>query len=124
MFYSKRKIQLSPRLRYGVRPGYDNSKFLKIGGILFLLLAAAITLNTTGVFKSKDAARQEQVLGATDTQTEAPAQQQFIEHTVKKGDTLFNIGQEYKIDWTKLMQLNNLDSPTLKAGQKLKIPTK
>jgi LysM repeat protein len=123
MFYSKRKIQLSPRLRYGVRPGYDNSKFLKIGGILFLLLAAAITLNTTGVFKSDKVGKQ-QVLGATDTQAEAPVQQQFVEHVVKKGDTLFNIGQQYKVDWTKLMQINNLDSPTLKTGQKLKIPTK
>jgi hypothetical protein len=125
IYTNKSKIQLSPRLRYGVQRHYDKSKLLKTGGILFLLLAAFITLNTAGVFGSDSKPHKTpQVLGAQDIQADTAPTQQFTEYTVKKGDTLFNLGQQYNVNWTTLMQLNNLDSPTLKTGQKIKIPTK
>ncbi len=126
MFYSKRKIQLSPRLRYGVGRGNSGNKLLKITGVLFLLIAIGLTLNTLGLLFSSDRpsdAAKPQVAGAQDDQSSQQASQ-FITYKVKKGDTLFNLGQQYDVDWTTLMVLNNLDNTTLKTGQELKIPTK
>jgi hypothetical protein len=124
MFYQKRKIQLSPRLRYGIGRTNNGSRLLKLSGILFLFLAAGLTLNAFGLFFSNDTPKQQpQVLGAQDAEPNE-SQAQFIEYTVKKGDTLFNIGQQYNVDWTTLMILNNLDNTTLKTGQKINIPTK
>lgn len=43
-------------------------------------------------------------------------------HTVKKGDTLFDIAKKYKTTVSKIKKANNLKSDNLRAGQKLKIP--
>jgi murein DD-endopeptidase MepM/ murein hydrolase activator NlpD len=46
-----------------------------------------------------------------------------VYHPVTKGVTLYRISQAYKIPIAKLMQANNLSSPSaIKAGQKLFIP--
>lgn len=52
----------------------------------------------------------------------APATQtKTITHTVKKGDYLGKVAQQYKVSVAAIKRENNLKSDTLKLGQKLKI---
>lgn len=44
-----------------------------------------------------------------------------MHYTVKKGDTLSEIAQKFKVSTTELMRLNHLKTKTVKVGQKLKI---
>lgn len=52
----------------------------------------------------------------------------FLEITVCRGDTLWDIAREYKTDQNiqayiyKIMEMNNLDKADIFPGQKLKIP--
>jgi hypothetical protein len=126
MFYTKKKFDLSPKLKLGVGRGYNSSHFLKIFGALFLVVAVGLTARTLTLLlgHTNPAANNSgpQVLGASDEQN-GNANLQFIDYKVQKGDTLFNLSQKYNISWTTLATLNNLESPfTLKLGQTLKIP--
>lgn len=47
----------------------------------------------------------------------------YINYTVKKGDSLYSIAQNYKTTINKIKELNNLSSNLLSIGQVLKIPT-
>ena len=47
-----------------------------------------------------------------------------MNYTVKLGDTLYGISNQYGVSVTDLMKLNNLNSVTIQVGQILKIPTK
>ena len=47
----------------------------------------------------------------------------FIEYTVKSGDTLYSISRNYNIDIQDLMKINNLSSNLLSVGQILQIPS-
>lgn len=123
---SKNKVRLSPRLRLGVGRGYSKNNLFKYSGFLFLLVSIALgiwTITVIAKHSGSSVANNEvnpQVLGATD----APAKQPFTKYTVQKGDTIFNIAQKYKVDWTTLATINNISSPfTLKIGQELKVPT-
>jgi len=132
MAFRHKKFELSPRLKLGVGRGYSQNQILKIAAIVCLVLAAGLTVNSVRlVFKgssqqnSGGKADAPQVLGTSDVKT--PGEQnsdiQFVNYTVAKGDTLFNISQKYNISWTTLATLNNLKSPfALKPGQVLKIP--
>ena len=52
-----------------------------------------------------------------------PKKKDGVYHTVTKGVTLYRIRQAYKIPLAKLMEANNLSSPSaVKVGQKLFIP--
>jgi len=124
MFYTKRKIQLAPRLRYGVGRGNSYTLWFKIGSALCLIIAVFLIYKNALSLFSHEETKTPQVLGTTDQPTPQGAQEQFIEYAVQKDDTLFLIGQQYDISWTTLMVINNLDTPDLKVGQKLKIPTK
>lgn len=131
MFFHKTKIELSPRLKFGVGRGYTNNQKLKIATLIFLVLAFVLSLNALRLIFSgpvpKNSATEEaspQVLGATDEKNSANLNEiHFIEYKVIKGDTLFNISQKFNVNWTTLATLNNLKSPfSLKPGQILKIP--
>ncbi|MBX4187903.1 MAG: LysM peptidoglycan-binding domain-containing protein [Candidatus Doudnabacteria bacterium] len=53
----------------------------------------------------------------------ATSSDQYTSYTVKSGDTLFNISQEYNIKWDLIAQINDLSEPyMLHGGQILKIP--
>ncbi|MBI4363232.1 MAG: LysM peptidoglycan-binding domain-containing protein [Candidatus Doudnabacteria bacterium] len=61
-----------------------------------------------------------QVLGLATKEEPVP---EFTSYTVKNGDTLFNISQQYKIRWDLIAQINGLSEPfLLHPGQTLKIP--
>jgi membrane-bound lytic murein transglycosylase D len=56
-------------------------------------------------------------------QNESPkADNKYIYYTVKKGDTLWDIAQQYKgVSVDDIKKLNNLGNSKLQVGQKLKI---
>ena len=47
-----------------------------------------------------------------------------MSYTVKSGDTLYGISNQYGVSVTDIMKLNDLKSVTIQVGQILKIPTK
>lgn len=47
----------------------------------------------------------------------------YINYTVKPGDSLYSIGRQYGVSTQQLMDYNNLTSTLLNIGQTLKIPT-
>ena len=50
-----------------------------------------------------------------------PAENNYIEYIVKKGDTLYSIAKKYNTSVSDLLKINNLGSPNLSIGQVLKI---
>lgn len=123
MFYTKRKIHLSPRLRYGVARPARQTLWFKIASA-FCLIIASLLIGRSVISLFSRQATQGQILGASDTgQTQVP-QERFVDYTVEKNDTLFLIGQQFDVSWTTLMVINNLQNTSLKVGQKLKIPAK
>ena len=42
-------------------------------------------------------------------------------HTVARGDTLFSLARRYGTDVPTILQLNGLDSPTIRVGQRLRV---
>ncbi|MCL5666470.1 MAG: LysM peptidoglycan-binding domain-containing protein [Patescibacteria group bacterium] len=124
----RKKFELSPRLKLGVGRGRSQNQILKFSAVLFLILAAGLTINAVRLMVSGNsktsAISAPQVLGASDVkQDSGNGQVSFVEYTVIKGDTLFNVSQKFNINWATLATLNSLKSPyTLKPGQILKIP--
>lgn len=123
MVRSRNKVQLSPQLKLGVGRGYSKNHLFKYTGFTFLALSLVLvgwTIYTVARHASRPQTdpNNPQVLGATDNPS-----QPFIDYTVQKGDTIFNIAQKYKMNWATLATINNLTTPfTLKAGQTIKVP--
>lgn len=129
MLKFKNQLELSPRLKSGVGRNYSKNRLLKISSFVFLLFAAGLTANSLWIIFGRNSTTKietgtPQVLGATDSQaSSSSASIQFIEYKVKKGDTLFNISQQFNIQWMTIATINNLKSPfSLKPGQTIKIP--
>lgn len=124
---SRKRVELSPRLQFGVNKGRSNSKFLKLTGIVFLLIAGVLSFNAASVIFSNhgdNTAPQGQVAGVSDT-PQATAETQpvdFISYTVQKGDTLFAVSQKFNVSWTTLMTINHKETTAIKPGEVLKIP--
>ncbi|WP_050668897.1 LysM peptidoglycan-binding domain-containing protein [Luteipulveratus halotolerans] len=54
----------------------------------------------------------------------APAPASSKTYTVKKGDTLSEIGQRFGVSWHKIAEVNNIENPDLiYPGQVFKIPS-
>ena len=135
------KPHLSPELRARITPSTRRDMKLTIAGVFFLAASIGLTINVwpkheatslsndtqdSQVAQSENApiSGEKQVLGeTTQSPIEAPTEEQFSEYTVKAGDTLFNISQQYNIRWDLIAQINRLSEPyILHAGQKVKIP--
>jgi len=132
------KPHLSPELRAQITPQKRRDVKLTVAGIFFLVGSIILTINLWPKYNQTDTLNnkttapiaqstsdpaisdQKQVLGAA---THADTQSQFTQYTVKSGDTLFNISQQYNVRWDSIAQINNLSEPyVLHAGQTLKIP--
>ncbi len=130
MFGARKKIELSPRLKFGVGRGYSQNQILKFSAIVCLILAVGLALNALWMVmgtNKKDLPSNKQdgpmVLGASDVKTASESPVQFIEYKVQKGDTLFNLSQKFNIKWGTIATINNLNSPFyISPGQTLKIP--
>ena len=128
MLNFKKKFELSPRLKQGVGRSTSQNKILRISSITFLFLALILAVNAFRLALTKPLAPgiqpAAQVLGASSTtQLNDSGQVQFIQYKVQKGDTLFNISQQFNISWTTLATLNNLQAPfILQLGQIINIP--
>lgn len=99
-------------------------------GVLFLIGSVLLTINlwpshsssSSNNNKTTEAVTQ-QVLGESTTETTPAPDSQFTQYTVKNGDTLFNISQQYNVRWDSIAQINDLSEPfVVHAGQILKIP--
>lgn len=117
----KYKIKLSNRLGWSIRRRMSPAAKFWLFGSAALVLAGWFTLNLL-VFGPKSP--EPQVLGETTTEeTSATPKIEFIDYTVEKGDTVFNIGQKLGVSWTAIAQLNDLGQKAdIKPGQILKIP--
>ncbi len=129
-FRKTKRVELSPKLKLGVGRSYSSGSLLKVTGTVFLLLALALTIQTLfriGKYKNEAASTASQplpqVLGESDNANNA-ADNHFIIHTVKQGETLFSIAQIYgNASWSTIATLNNISPPfNLKIGQQLKVP--
>jgi LysM repeat protein len=141
------KPHLSPELRAQITPQHKRDRKMTAAGVILLLASVGLGYNiwpksddltttinnklesigaqTQGVsFGTED----KQVLGAaTSSAEEAPQaasqNEEFTSYTVKAGDTLFNISQQYNVKWDLIAQFNNLQEPyLLHGGDTLRIP--
>ena len=121
---NKPKFKLSPRLSKGIGRSYKKNNFLTYSSLAFIIISIGLGVWTASlIFSDNNPAiesRQPQVLGVEDTQTVEP----FINYQIISGDTIYNIGKKYNLDWTIIASLNNLSPPfNLKIGDSLQIPT-
>ncbi len=141
------KPHLSPELRAQITPANRRDRRLAMAGVFFLVLSVVLTINllpknnnskvlqTTSVDLNTPIAnstQEKEVLGISTQETPEPTEtaptptvdtEEFTLYTVKAGDTLFNISQQYNVKWDLIAQINNLSEPyVLHAGQSLKIP--
>jgi len=110
-------------LFFGIRIGGKNSK----------------SANPNAVNNGQVAGEEQAVQPTTPTETAQPTvapatsssankettSGQYIEYTVKSGDTLYDIATKYKVTWQEIAALNDISNQNaLKVGMKLKIPKK
>lgn len=127
MFKTRNKVQLSPRLKLGVKHGYTKNQILKFCGAVFFIFAFVLAVNAVRLAfngKNIEQTAKPKVLGETNIVESKPRSSEFKDIEVQKGDTLFNLSKKYNINWTTLATINNLKSPfNLKPGQILKVPS-
>ncbi|MCI4670849.1 MAG: LysM peptidoglycan-binding domain-containing protein [Bacteroidia bacterium] len=49
-------------------------------------------------------------------------EQEYLEHEVVSGETLYSLQQKYKVKWQEIKKFNKLPNTRIKPGQILKIP--
>lgn len=122
MTLQKYKVKLSPKLELGVGRGSNRGKILPYATILFFIVSGILGIRAGYMVFHRspvEVPASPQVLGAVDSKTQ-PA---FTDYVVKKGDTVFSIGQKSNIDWATIATLNSLEAPfKLSPGQILKLP--
>lgn len=113
------KIRLARHLHAQTTPYPHVNSWIKRGIAVFVLaMAAGVYIAAKPSSQTGEPSADKEILGE-----QQPAALEIYE--VQRGDTLFNVSQKYGISWQTVAQINNLKEPyILKAGQKLKIPSK
>ena len=116
----KSKIRLARHLRIQTTPHPEAARWLKRGffGLIMLLIVGIYFFARREGPTQTVAPTPKQILGE-----QAPKAPSYEIYQVKKGDTLFNISQNFNLSWQTLAEINNLEAPyVLKIGQEIKIP--
>lgn len=121
MGVSKNKFRLSRSLYARTTPYPKIGRFGKYAALAVISIIGIAAISTLGPGHEKntpnEASESKQILGEQESTIE------FLNYEVKKGDTLFNLSQKYKVSWETLAELNALEEPyILKIGQTVKIP--
>ncbi len=119
----RHQVKLSPRLGLGVGRSSSRGNLMPYATIIFLVISGVLAIRAGYMVIHRSPTQtplEPQVLGAQDNPDQKPL---FKEHVVKKGETVFSIGQQNNIEWTSLATINGLEAPfALQPGQILKIP--
>lgn len=117
------KVKLSHKLGLGVGRRTSRGNLMPYATAIFLVISGVLAIRAGYMVFHRTPTTtpaEPQVLGASDTKEQKPL---FKEHSVKKGETVFSIGQQNNIEWTTLATINGLEAPfALQPGQVLKIP--
>ena len=119
---SRNKIRLSRSLHAQTTPYPEAGQWIKRGifVLLFILVAGIYFFARPQMQKPPEFpknAEPKQILG------EQKVQADYQTYEIKKGDTLFNLSNQFNVSWQTLAEINNLEEPyILKIGQKIKIP--
>lgn len=123
------KMQLSQKLRNENRPRRQLSSFAVV--VLVALITISIFLlfiALKGLFKKEETPKGENI--EAPAPVEEPTEETSNEkngttYKVQSGDTLYDIGRKFGIDYEAIAKYNDLNPPyTLKVGEELKIPPK
>lgn len=102
-----KKLCLSRRLRYSAGNTSKKPSFL------FLFIAVVMAF---GVFAFKQGGGNQATASVLGASTEVLTSK----YVVKKGDTIFRLADDYKVEWKEIARINSLHPPySLEAGQEL-----
>ena len=126
--YTKEDIILTEYINYTVKKGDNLYSIAKTYGVTPDLIMKDNSLSSTNLSVGqilrirtlKDTGVVEECFGEDFT---IPTSQNYINYTVKKGDSLYKIANNNNTSVSIIQSLNNLTNNNLSIGQVLKIPT-
>jgi LysM repeat protein len=95
----------------------DGSKKLKLGQTIVVKRDGDVVQTNTGKKKGKQLSTKVRTQEAS-----APDIADYIEHKVRRGDTLENLALQYNVEKEEIVDLNNMRAGKLKPGKTLLIP--
>lgn len=127
MYTKEEEIVLPEYINYSVKKGDNLYSIARFYGITPDLIMKDNSLSNTNLSVGqilrirtiKDTGVVEECFGEDFT---IPTSQNYINYTVKKGDSLYKIANTYNTSVSTIQNLNNLKSNSLSIGQVLKIP--
>ena len=128
MYTKEEDIILPEYINYTVKKGDNLYSIARVYGVTPDLIMKDNSLSSTNLSVGqilrirtlKDTGVVEECFGEDFT---IPTSQNYINYTVKKGDSLYKIANNYNTSVSIIQSLNNLTNNNLSIGQVLKIPT-
>ena len=128
MYTKEEDIILPEYINYTVKKGDNLYSIARVYGVTPDLIMKDNSLSSTNLSVGqilrirtlKDTGVVEECFGEDFT---LPTSQNYINYTVKKGDSLYKIANNYNTSVSIIQSLNNLTNNNLSIGQVLKIPT-
>ena len=128
MYTKEEDIILPEYINYTVKKGDNLYSIARVYGVTPDLIMKDNSLSSTNLSVGqilrirtlKDIGVVEECFGEDFT---LPTSQNYINYTVKKGDSLYKIANNYNTSVSIIQSLNNLTNNNLSIGQVLKIPT-
>ncbi len=115
-----RKFKLSQAELFALNPGLE-SRGLQPGDLLIVSANSQTADNSEIVAKQEPVASQETPVSTAPKEVSLEQSGDYLTYTVRSGDTVFGILNEFKISLDQLLSLNPSLSSGLKAGMVLKI---